>query len=118
MESITTPEELQIKLARRDNDVVCVKFTAGFCKPCANIQPIYQSLSAKYPHVHMYTADVERATELSNIYKIDSMPTFLFFQNNQSIYSLKGANKDALTVAVEMADGMRAAQARATHTSR
>ena len=46
------------------------------------------------------------------------MPTFLFFQNNEAVYALKGANAQALTIAFEVADGMRAAQVRSTAAGR
>lgn len=120
MHALTSATDLQHQLARQDNDVVCVKFTAKSCKPCSDIQPVLQQLASKHPHIHTYTADVNvpENKELLQIYGVQSMPTFLFFQNNESVYALKGANAQALTIAFEVADGMRAAQLRADHHRR
>lgn len=118
MEPIVTPTDLQHKLARKDNDIVCVKFTAKWCRPCANVQPVLAELATKHPHIHVYTADVDHAHELMNIYSIQAMPTFIFFQNNETVYALKGADAQALTIAFEVADGIRGAQARSMNKYR
>ena len=73
-----------------------VFFWAAWCGPCKVMMPTFYELAARYQHIAFFRLNVEEVEELSSIYNIQSLPTFLFFKNGCEIARTIGANKDEL----------------------
>ena len=56
-----------------------IDFYADWCGPCKMVAPILEQLSEEYAgQVLFYKVDTEKEDELSGVFGIQSIPTFLF----------------------------------------
>jgi len=103
-----TSSELQHALAQSHDagDVVCVKFTADWCRPCKDIQTFLETLAQGHSHIHVYVTDVDQAHDLVKHFGVSSMPTFIFFRRNRVVYVLKGADENALQTTFNVISGL------------
>lgn len=76
--------------------VLVVKFTAEWCRPCKDVQPVYQQLSEKYEHAHFVEVDVDELDEVAALHAVAVMPTFLVIQQGTLVSSLRGSNPSKL----------------------
>lgn len=68
-----------------------VDFFAEWCGPCKQLSPVIEQMAKKYAgKVKFYKVDIDQATEVSNAYGIQSIPT-LFFCSGGDIHSITGA---------------------------
>lgn len=77
-EKIFDYEEAQ---AWKYNDSVpaIIDFYADWCGPCKMVAPILEELSKEYEgKVNIYKVNTEKEIELSSVFGIQSIPTFLF----------------------------------------
>lgn len=75
--------------------VVC-KFTASWCKPCQEIEPLYATLACASQTLLFVTVDVDNVEELSAAYKIMVLPTFVALSS--SVPSVSDKNTTAAAV--------------------
>jgi thioredoxin 1 len=77
------------------NEIVVVKFTASWCKPCHNIQPYYQKKCEEYPQYNFLLLDVDELDTIAAKYKVAMMPTFLILQGNDGTVTAtyRGSNE-------------------------
>ena len=61
-------------------DKPCViSYTAQWCYPCKSMYPIYDELDKELgDKINFYRIDTESDSELSPIFKVRSIPTFIF----------------------------------------
>ena len=69
-----------------------IDFHANWCKPCKKIAPDFEALSAKYTDVLFLKCDVDESDELSALFDINSLPTFVYGYNKNIIDKFEGAN--------------------------
>lgn len=104
--TLASTTQLQEALAMAQaagNKTVVVDFTATWCGPCKKIAPVLHDLaSAHVDNFNVYKADVDVATDLVDHFKVQTMPTFIFFRNNTVVYVLKGASSELLKQAFEI----------------
>lgn len=56
-----------------------IDFYADWCGPCKMVAPVLEELSTEYDgKIHIYKVDTEAEPELSALFGIQSIPTFLF----------------------------------------
>lgn len=61
-----------------------VKYSASWCSPCRALTPILEKLSEEYnSKINIYEIDVEEEIELSSKFNIRSIPTMMFYKNNE-----------------------------------
>ena len=73
-----------------------LKFSAKWCKPCQIINPIFEKLATNkdYRNIQFVKVDVNKATDLSNKFKINSYPTFIIIDSKQiELERFSGANE-------------------------
>lgn len=70
----------------------------GWCIPCQKLHPVLEDLSKEYEgKIHIYDVDVEEQQELSTIFNVKSVPTFLFIPINEEPKILVGGiSKDKI----------------------
>ena len=86
--------------SKKFNVTVFIKYTAVWCKPCKKIQPLYQTLAAKYPDFVFCCVDVDELEDVYSEYNITSMPTFSMVKNGNYVELFKGANQSKLVEVV------------------
>lgn len=84
----------------KDKKVV-IDFFATWCKPCQRIAPDYQKLSETYTDIEFYKCDIDESAELSELFEVQLLPTFLFINDLKVITKMEGADLEELTKNVE-----------------
>jgi len=71
---------------------VIIDFYAAWCGPCKSVAPVLEELSEEYKgKLTIYKIDTEVEQELSAVFDIQSIPTFLFIPIEGSPMMQKGA---------------------------
>lgn len=73
--------------------VVVVKFTATWCKPCKEIAPHFEKLSAEYPQAVFVQVDVDDLDEVAAELNVAMMPTFVVLKGKNQLATSRGANR-------------------------
>jgi thioredoxin 1 len=79
----------------RNNRNVVVDFFADWCGPCKMIAPYFEELSNKYKNIYFCKVNVD-IDEIASVCDVTSLPTFLFYNNQENVDELIGANKEKL----------------------
>ncbi|CAG0922345.1 unnamed protein product [Notodromas monacha] len=82
---VKNAEEFNAKLKEAEGKLVVVDFFATWCGPCTQIAPKMEELSKEYTDVVFLKVDVDELEELTTLYNISCMPTFLFFKNSTKV---------------------------------
>jgi thioredoxin 1 len=87
----------------KSNEVVIVDFWAEWCGPCKRIAPILEELASEYAgRAKVVKVDVDANQEVAGRFRIQSIPTLLFFKGGQMVDSVIGAvGKDVLKKKLE-----------------
>ena len=79
-------------LVNKENVSVVVEFGASWCGPCVSMKPILQkAASENQEDLYIVTIDVDQEYELGAQYNIDSIPTFILFEDGKPVYKFVGA---------------------------
>ncbi len=80
-----------------------IDFYADWCGPCKAVAPVLEELSETYKdQVDIYKLDTDAEQELSALFGIQSIPTFLFIPMEGAPMMQKGAiPKNAFTQVIE-----------------
>jgi thioredoxin 1 len=63
----------------KDNTPAIIDFYADWCGPCKMVAPVLEELAKEYNgKLNVYKVNTEKETELSAVFGIQSIPTFLF----------------------------------------
>lgn len=66
-------------------------FTADWCQPCKRTRPIVEELNREQSVAGFQIIDVDDVPELVNIFKIQSVPTFVLFENEVEVNRIIGS---------------------------
>ena len=79
-----------------------VRFTASWCKPCKELEPLFNTLSKKFcREANFISVDVDEFDELSAKYSALSIPLFLCIYEGQEIKRISGKNEENLRQFIE-----------------
>ncbi|KAL8843641.1 MAG: hypothetical protein Q9170_000145 [Blastenia crenularia] len=87
-----------------NSKIVVVDFYADWCAPCKAIAPVYEQLSAQLSRPQKITfakVDTERQKQVAQLYRIEALPTFMVFKDQQIISTVKGADPRRLSDVVK-----------------
>lgn len=70
--------------------VVVIDFWATWCGPCKMMAPVVEEVAKDYPDVKVCKVNVDEEPELSNAFKIVSIPTIVVIKNGDIIDSVVG----------------------------
>ena len=70
--------------------VVVIDFWATWCGPCKMMAPLVEEVAKDYPDVKVCKVNVDEEPELSNAFKIVSIPTIVVIKNCEIIDSVVG----------------------------
>ena len=75
---------------------VVTDFWATWCGPCMRMSPVIDELAQQYDgQVQIGKYNIEEETELSDEYRIMSIPTILFFKNGEQVRDLRLAGSQS-----------------------
>ncbi|KAM3175834.1 hypothetical protein ACTXT7_007737 [Hymenolepis weldensis] len=80
------------EVLKGDNFVVC-DFYAKWCGPCKMLAPKLEAMANEHKNIHFIKVDVDECQELVDTYRIEAMPTLVFFKNGQEFARVKGADE-------------------------
>lgn len=70
--------------------VVVIDFWATWCGSCKMMAPVVEEVAKDYPDVKVCKVNVDEEPELSNAFKIVSIPTIVVIKNGEIIDSVVG----------------------------
>lgn len=80
--------ENQIK---KTNKLILIDFWASWCNPCQILTPIIEELEKEYKETILIAkVNVDNNQDISKKYEIRSIPTLLFFKNQQILDKIIG----------------------------
>jgi thioredoxin 1 len=81
--NIVSPEQFAQELSSAENKdkQILVDFWAEWCGPCKVIGPILNSVESSDENVVLLKVDVEENQQLAGMFRIQSIPTLMFFKN-------------------------------------
>ena len=100
VKQITTIDELDEEV-NNCSQFCILYFTAQWCGPCKMISPFIDKLDENtevFKHIKFLKIDVDESDELCEKFEIESMPTFIFLDKEQTILDkMVGCDKNLLT---------------------
>lgn len=73
-----------------NNQIVLVDFYADWCGPCKMLAPILNEVETMYPTVKIIKVNIDEETEISEQFKVMSVPTVVLFYNGQLKQTITG----------------------------
>ena len=73
--------------------LVLVDFFAEWCMPCVMMAPIVEELAGKMKNIKFAKANIDENSELSQKYKVMSIPTFIIFKNGVEVERIIGGQQ-------------------------
>jgi len=95
--NLTTESEL----TSYGNDLIVLNFWAEWCKPCAQLNQIFDQLAESYPTIHFLKVEAEKLEEFTEKMGVTAVPTFMFIKNQQPFDKIEGANSPELANKIE-----------------
>ncbi len=75
----------------KENELVLVDFYADWCGPCRMLAPIIEQIeNEKAGLVKVVKIDVDKETNITKKYNIQSIPTLIIFKNGKETNQLVG----------------------------
>ena len=80
-----TSENFQQEVIESEQPVI-IDFSAVWCGPCRMATPIFETVSEDFKdRIKFVKIDVDKATEVSEKYNIQAVPTFLLIKNGKEV---------------------------------
>lgn len=77
------------------NNVVLVDFYATWCRPCHVLTPILENISNKVD-AKIGKVNTDENSTLTSAYKIQALPTLIFFKNGKEVSRLVGLQSESV----------------------
>ena len=76
-----------------DKKLIVVDFWAPWCGPCKEFKPEYEKLSESFKDCIFLSIDIDKNQDISELYKIQSIPHIKFFKGGKIIDEMSGSDK-------------------------
>lgn len=96
---VTSIDDVQQYL--KGDDLVVIDAFGTWCSPCSMIAPRVARLAQEYSNVIFLKFDVDQSSNLSDRYKITSLPTFIFIKNGSEVDRVIGADYTQLVKTIK-----------------
>ena len=97
--TIESNEDWERIITATEGMIVVCKFTAEWCKPCKEIQPLFESLSKSHHDIKIVKfvmIDVDVLDDIASTYNVLSLPTFVAIQHGRVLDKYSGSNPEQL----------------------
>ena len=101
VEEITSAIELRYAIGDCSTSVTMIDFYTEWCAPCKAIAPKIEELARGTPSMRCYKVDVEKVDVRGLGLEIQSVPTFMFFQDGEKVEEIAGARLTEIRGAVD-----------------
>ena len=76
-----------------------VKFTADWCQPCKQLQPVLDEIASEQDgKINFVKIDIDKSRDLADEYEIKSVPTLMMFKNGKLVGQMVGAKPKFATL--------------------
>lgn len=72
------------------NTPVILDFYSESCDPCVRMEPVFEELANEYSGFKFLKIDVIKNSSIADKFRIRSIPTFIFMNENKVIDSITG----------------------------
>ena len=76
---------------KKNNNLTILYFSASWCGPCKKIYEDLEIIQLKNSNLTIVKIDVDEFKKLALQHNITSVPTFLFYKDNQILHRINGA---------------------------
>jgi len=84
------------------NDLIVLNFWAEWCKPCAQLNQIFDQLADSYQGpIHFFKVEAEKLESVTEKFGVSAVPTFIFLKNQTQFDKIEGANAPELANKVD-----------------
>ncbi|KAK7407326.1 hypothetical protein VNO78_09154 [Psophocarpus tetragonolobus] len=87
--------------SKETNKLMVIDFTATWCGPCKNMDPVIQEFATNYTNVEFIKIDVDELMGVSEEFQVQGMPTFILMKKGKVIDKVVGAKKEELQKLIE-----------------
>ncbi|OWY90745.1 Thioredoxin, partial [Phytophthora megakarya] len=96
--TVTSEEHWEkiMKQNQESNKALIVDFWAPWCKPCVEIAPFFEELSARFPSAVFARLDADEIDSVTEEFEVSTLPSFKVFKGGKVVEELSGAIKSAL----------------------
>jgi thioredoxin 1 len=74
-----------------DDKIIVVDVFTESCGPCKSVAPDIERISRKFSGAKFFKLDADRYSKQADKWKINTLPTFLFFKHGKLIDRVNGA---------------------------
>ena len=89
MQKLTSPDQL-------NGPAVLVEFSAEWCQPCKQLEPILNRLDTQLPQVAFYKADVDEHSDLAARFGVRSVPTVFLLKDGEVADQFTGTKHESV----------------------
>jgi thioredoxin 1 len=65
--------------------IKCLEFSAIYCNPCKILSQTLNKIQNEYPNINIESIDIDDFPELAKKYNIKSLPTLIFYKDNNEV---------------------------------
>jgi len=106
--------KVESELVSLGEGLIVLDFWADWCKPCVQLNQIFDQLSETYPNVHFVKVEAEKFESVTEKYSVTAVPSFIFLKNQTSFDKVEGANAPELVNKLEKYNQIKPSSERTT----
>eukprot|EP01112_Ceratiomyxa_fruticulosa_P003148 TRINITY_DN1352_c0_g1_i2.p1 TRINITY_DN1352_c0_g1~~TRINITY_DN1352_c0_g1_i2.p1 ORF type:complete len:325 (-),score=72.08 TRINITY_DN1352_c0_g1_i2:60-1034(-) len=77
--------------------LVALNFWANWCKPCVQMNAIFEQLSNQYANITFFSVEAEEIPDITEHFKVNAVPFFVFLNSGKVFGIVEGAFPSELT---------------------
>jgi len=96
------------------DELIVLNFWAEWCKPCVQLNQIFDQLADSYPNAHFLKVEAEKLESVTERFEVTAVPSFLFLKNQKTFDKIEGANAPELADKVDKYSQVKGSSERKT----